>query len=278
MTWLIVVVGIFIVLIVALMFCVAPGKMTPEARKMALTFKGLNCAHRGLHTENQEVPENSIESFVAARNGNYGIEIDVQLSKDGKVIVFHDDDLERACGIDANVSSKEWSELSKIPLFNSDQYIPLLSEVLDIIDDTPVIVELKSAGANNARLCIETLKLLREKGKNFCIESFDPRIVAWFKKNAPDILRGQLSSSPRLFKGISIIFASILGNLLTNCMSRPHFIAFSNSKRPPIALLCYIFKPMKVTWTIQPSHDVEKCERQNDAIIFEYYKPKPRFK
>ncbi|MCL2425366.1 MAG: glycerophosphodiester phosphodiesterase [Oscillospiraceae bacterium] len=278
MTWLFVIFGILIVLILALMFCVAPGKMTSKASKTAMIFKGLNCAHRGLHTEDQKVPENSIESFVAAKDGNYGIEIDVQLSKDGKVVVFHDDDLKRVCGIDANVNSKNWNELSRIPLFNTDQHIPLLSEVLDIIDDMPVIVELKSAGANNAMLCEETFKLLSEKGKNFCIESFDPRVGAWFKKNAPDVLRGQLSSSPRLFKGISIVFATLLGNLLTNFISRPHFIAYSNSTRPLIARLCYIFKPMKVTWTIIPGHNIEKCERQNDTVIFEYYKPKPRFK
>jgi len=278
MTWLIVIIGILIVLFVVLLYFVAPGKMTPEVRKMAKVFKGLNCAHRGLHTEDQKIPENSIQSFVAARNKNYGLEIDVQLSKDGKVVVFHDDDLKRACGIDARVDSKDWSELSQIKLFESDECIPLLTDTLEAIGDAPVIVELKSAGTNNEKLCEETLKILRAQGKNYCIESFDPRVGAWFKKNAPDVLRGQLSTSPRRFKGVSRIAALLLGNLVINFMSRPHFIAYSNSPRAPIARLSYLFKPMKVTWTILPGHDIKKLEDQNDAIIFEYYEPAPRFK
>ena len=277
MIWIIPAICLIVFLITAVVFCIAPGKMTPEAKKTAQVFKGLNCAHRGLHTEDQQIPENSIPAFKAAREGEYGVELDVQLSKDGKVVVFHDNDLKRVCGIDAMVNSKDWNELSVLPLFETQECIPLFTDVLDVLDATPIIVELKSAGPNNAKLCEETLKILRKQGKNWCMESFDPRICSWFKKNAPDILRGQLSSPPGEMIGISKVSKILLGNLLTNFMSRPHFISYSNSPHPLTVKLCRAMKPMNVIWTVHPTSDIKKCESENDTIIFEYYKPSPRF-
>jgi len=278
MFWFFIVICIIAVFAKVLIYFIKPGKMSTSAEVTAQKFKGLNCAHRGLYTKDQQVPENSITAFIAARAEGYGIELDVQLSKDDKVVVFHDDCLKRVCGIDTPVNNKSWEELSNIPLFNTSENIPLLSDVLDAIGDTPVIVELKSAGPNNSRLCEKTLKVLREKGQNWCIESFDPRIVSWFKKNASDVLRGQLSRQPKDMEGISGITAFLLGNLLTNFMARPHFIAYENVKLPLTVKLCKTMKPMNVIWTIIPEHDILKCEEENDTIIFEYFKPVPRFK
>jgi len=277
MIWIILTATILVLLSAAVIYCIAPGRISPEAKKTAEIFKGLNCAHRGLHTEDQQIPENSIPAFKAARGEGYGVELDVQLSKDEKVVVFHDDDLKRVCGIDARVNSKDWSELSTLTLFDTQEHIPLFTDVLEVLDDTPVIVELKSAGSNNVKLCEKTLEILRNQGKNWCIESFDPRICAWFHINAPDVLRGQLSSPPNEMIGISKITKILLGNLLTNFISRPHFISYSNSPHPLTVKLCRAMKPMNIVWTVQPTHDIKKCEKQNDTIIFEYYKPLPKF-
>jgi len=277
MVWLFIFIGLVIFIAAVLLYCVAPGKMSKEAKKTAKIFKGLNCAHRGLHTDNQQIPENSIPAFAAAREGNYGIELDVQLSKDEQVVVFHDDDLKRVCGVDALVNSKDWEELSGLPLFNTQENMPLLSDVLETVGDTPLIIELKSAGANNSRLCEKTLEILRQKGQIWCIESFDPRIVAWFHDNAPDVLRGQLSRPPRNMEGISEMTAFLLGNLLTNFMARPHFIAYENKKHPITVKLCRAMKPMNAVWTVKPGQDIIKCEKKNDTIIFEYYRPEARF-
>jgi len=277
--FILVLVGVMVLLKAALIFCVAPGKMTFEAKKTARIFFGLNCAHRGLHTENQQVAENSVSAFAAARKSNYGAEIDVQLSKDGKVVVFHDDNLKRVCGVDKRVCSMNWQELSELALFKTGERIALLSEVVEILGEMPVIVEIKSAGANNSRLCSETLKIMRSGGINWCMESFDPRICAWFRKNAPDVLRGQLSCRPRDFEGIPKPYAFLLGNLFCNFMSRPHFVAYRDySRRPMLVCLCHAMKPMRVVWTVRPDSDIERCEKENDAVIFEYYEPKPRYK
>jgi glycerophosphoryl diester phosphodiesterase len=272
------VIGIVVLLLAALIFCIAPGKMSPEAKKTAKTFYGLNCAHRGLHTEDVKIPENSLPAFAAARQHKYGVELDVQLSEDNQVVVFHDDDLKRVCGVDARVNSKTWNELSELKLLDTEERIPLFTEVLEVLDDTPIIVELKSAGPMNTKLCEETLKILREQGMNWCIESFDPRVGAWFRKNAPDVLRGQLSCPPKKFSGISKLQTILLGNLLTNFMSRPHFIAYSNTRHPLTVKLCHLMKPMKAIWTVLPSADIAKCERENDTVIFEFYEPTPRYR
>ena len=277
MVWIFIIVGLLVVLTAAIIYCVAPGKISPEAKKTARIFYGLNCAHRGLHSEDKQVPENSISAFRAAVKGNYGVELDVQLSKDAQVVVFHDDDLKRICGIDAMVKSKDWKELSTLKLLGTDECIPLLTDVLKVLGETPIIVELKSAGPDNKKLCEETLKIMREHGQCWCIESFDPRICAWFRKNAPDVLRGQLSRPPKNMEGISSTAALLLGNLLTNFMSRPHFVAYEKSRHPLTVRLCKAMKPINVTWTIRPYDDIKKCEKENATIIFEFYKPEPRF-
>ena len=261
-----------------LLFFIAPGKMSPETKLSAKKFYGLNCAHRGLHTEDQTVPENSMSAFIAARDKGYGIEVDVQLSKDGKVIAFHDFDLRRACGVDGLVKNMNWAELSKLSLFNTDETIPLLSGVLDAVGATPVIVELKPIGKNYAELCQKTLDVLRENGQHWCIESFDPRIVAWFKKNAPTVLRGQLSCSPDKFEVITAFASFIFGYLLTNFLSRPHFIAYCVGLHPLTTRLCRLFKPMNMVWTVTPKVGIEHYQSRNDTVIFEYYNPPPRFK
>jgi len=270
--------GIVIVFTAALVFCIAPGKMTPEAKKTTKVFYGLNCAHRGLHTKDRKVAENSLPAFNAARNGGYGIELDVRLSKDEQVVVFHDDDLSRVCGVDRPVGDMTWAELSGLRLFDTAERIPLFTEALEIIADTPVIVEIKSSGANNEILCQKTLQFLNAGGHNWCVESFDPRAVAWFRKHAPDALRGQLSCLPRSYDSVSKLTAFALGNLLTNFISRPHFISCSDESHPLTVRLCRAMKPINVVWTVSPASDIARCGKENDVVIFEHYTPLPRFK
>ena len=270
--------GIALLASAALIYSVAPGKMPPEAKKMSEAFYGLYCAHRGLYSEDQRVPENSLPAFDAARAAGYGVELDVQLSSDGYVVVFHDDDLKRVCGIDKPVNSLDWKSLSALTLFDSRERIPLFSEVLALLGDSPVIVELKPAGANNAALCQKMLDILRTQGRYWCVESFDPRIVAWFRKNAPDVLRGQLSDLPRKFNTQAKAMSFMLGNLLVNFISRPHFVAYSVDPRPLAVRLCMAMKPISVIWTVHADHDIAKYERENETMIFEHFTPVPRYR
>ena len=255
-----------------LVFLVAPGRASKKDKK---PFMYKNFAHRGLHKKDKTVPENSLAAFERASSYGYGIELDVQLSKDGQVVVFHDDTLNRVCGVDSRVDEKTYDELSKISLCGTTQTIPLFSEVLKTVRGRgPLIVELKN-GKRNKELCEKTYELLRSYSGEYCIESFNPFIVRWFKRNAPEVLRGQLANPPEDYKGeVNPVTGFLLGCVLLNFLSRPQFIAYKIGRKPFTVKLSELFGAMRVCWT---SHEWMN-EKGNHTVIFEFYKPKLSYK
>lgn len=255
-----------------LVFLVAPGRASKKDKK---PFMYKNFAHRGLHKKDKTVPENSLAAFERASAYGYGMELDVQLSKDGQVVVFHDDTLNRVCGVDSRVDEKAYDELRQMSLCGSTQTIPLFSEVLKTVRGRgPLIVELKN-GKRNEELCEKTYALLSKYSGEYCIESFNPFIVRWFKKNAPEVIRGQLANPPKDYNGeVGPLTAVILGNCLLNFLARPQFIAYKITPKPFTVKLCEALGAMKVAWT---SHDWVN-EKFYDAVIFEFYKPKLKYK
>ena len=253
-------------------YLIAPGGRSKE---LAAPFYGLNIAHRGLHSGDSQIPENSLPAFRGAAEAGYGVELDLQMTTDGQVVVYHDDDLRRGCGVEGRIEDMSFHQLRELTLFGSNERIPLFSEALDMIGGrVPMIVELKSGGRNR-ELCEATLELLLSYNGDYCVESFDPNIVAWFRYHAPDILRGQLSSVPHeLQKHTSRVKAFLVGHLLTNVIARPHFVAYGLEKKPLTVRLCERMGAMKVCWTsLEPEN-----ETGNDAVIFQYYHPEVKFK
>lgn len=249
----------------------APGHLSRSAK--APLF-GRNYAHRGLHTPDRSVPENSLAAFAAAAELGYGVELDVQLSKDGKVVVFHDDDLKRVCGLDARVDEKTLEELQSLHLCGTEETIPLFSSVLDVIHGrVPIICELKT-GRRNRELCRKTLDLIRGYQGEICIESFDPTIVAWFRFHAPDLVRGQLAAPAEEYKGKGKLLSFVLSRCLLNVIARPQFIAYKIGPRPLIVHLCEVMGAVKVGWT---SHS-PKNEKGRHIVIFEFYRPALKFR
>ena len=250
----------------------APGRAT---KRQKAPFWGVNFAHRGLHTRDKSIPENSLPAFERAAHEGYGIELDVQLSKDGKVVVFHDDTLDRVCGVHARVDEKTWAELQELRLCGTEYGIPLFSEVLNTVRGRgPLIVELKN-GRRNRELCEKTYALLQDYRGEACIESFNPLIVAWFRFHARDLLRGQLAAPTREYlKDMGRGRAFLLSHCLMNVFSRPQFIAYKIGYRPPTVRLAEQLGAMKVGWT---SHE-PRNERKRDAVIFEFYRPKLQYK
>ncbi len=254
------------------LWAVAPGHITRRQRAM---FRGVNYAHRGLHSRDRSVPENSLPAFRQAAEEGYGIELDVQLSKDGKVVVFHDDTLDRVCGVYARVDDLTWSELSSLKLCGSEETIPLFSEVLDSIRGCEaLIVELKN-GRRNRELCEKTYALLTAYHGSVCIESFNPLIVMWFRLHAPDLVRGQLSTTAKDYRddGITGFKAFILHNTLLNFLARPQFIAYRIGRRPFPVFLSNLLGALNIGWT---SHE-PRNEKGRDAVIFEFYRPRQRY-
>lgn len=266
-----------------LLYASLPGRCSPQAFR---PFLGRNFAHRGLHTGYTEdqpdtrsntavaIPENSMAAFRAAVQGGFGIELDIQLSADGQVVVFHDDDLERVCGAPDRVDSYTYAQLRQFRLLGSREGIPLFTYVLEQVDGkAPIIIELKR-GPNNEQLCRAAYDILQSYKGSYCIQSFDPFIVRWFRKNAPGVVRGLLSAPPReLDSGIS---GCLLGWGLTQFLCRPQFISYKAVPRPVLIrfaqLFCY-----RAVWTVTPALNRRALQRYNDILIFEGYRPAPRF-
>ena len=253
-------------------FLLAPGKVT---KRQKAPFYGRNYAHRGLHSEDESVPENSLEAFRLAGRAGYGAELDVQLSKDGQVVVFHDDTLDRVCGVHARVDEKSYDELKHLSLCGTEQRIPLLTEVLTVYNGRgPLIVELKN-GRRNRELCEKTYAILSDYPGEVCIESFNPMIVRWFKRHGKDLVRGQLAAPRRQYGDtVSGKMAFLLSHCLLNFLSRPQFIAYRVGRRPLSVRLAEAMGAMRFGWT---AHN-DRAERGRDAVIFEYYRPQRRFR
>ena len=267
------------VLLLLIWFCVKPGRLSAA---QAAPFYGVNHAHRGLYAQDQSVPENSLPAFAAAAEKGYGMELDIQLSLDGEVVVFHDDTLARMCGIGGRVDAFPLARLREMPLAGTAERMPLLTEVFDTVaGKAPIIIELKT-GPRNEELRRKGLALMRayqkQYGGAFCVESFDARIVAWFRKNAPDILRGQLTDSPRALGSGRPVLDFIAGNLLSNVIARPQFIAHGPGRKTALTRFAEACGAMPVYWTARPGDDAAALEEYYDAVIFEHYAPKPKYK
>jgi glycerophosphoryl diester phosphodiesterase len=256
----------------AAVFLTAPGRAD---RKRKEAFIGRNYAHRGLHSEPQAVPENSEAAFTAAAEKGYGVELDVRLTGDGKAAVFHDERLSRMCGSECRVDEMHMDVLKKLPLKGTEENIPSLQEALDTIDGRiPVILDIKS-GKNNALLCEKILRTMDEHMGDYCVESFDPRILRWFRKNAPDILRGQLICPAGDLKGLAPkLRAFAVSRGLVNFLGRPHFISHKLGKKSLGVRLCEALGALRFAWTSLGFGN----EEGNDAVIFEGYLPRPRYK
>ena len=253
-------------------YLIAPGHLSHRQRSI---FRGVNYAHRGLHSRDKAVPENSLAAFRLAAREGYGIELDVQLSKDGHVVVFHDDTLDRVCGVHARVDDLTLRELQELRLCGTDEMIPLFSDVLTSIHGCEaLIVELKN-GHRNRELCEKTLEQLNHYHGNVCIESFNPLIVMWFRFHAPDLVRGQLATTMKNYAEDNIkgFKAFVLHNTLLNVLARPQFIAYRIGYRPPLVRLCTALGAMNIGWT---SHE-PRNEKRHDGVIFEFYRPRQRY-
>lgn len=256
-------------------FCIKPARPTPAQKE---AFYGRNFAHRGLHTPGKEVPENSLFAFRRAVGAGYGIELDIQLSRDGQVVVFHDDTLDRVCGVPGRVDEYTYEELQRFSLCGTEERIPLLTEVFEVMaGKAPMIIELKT-GRRNDELCEKALRLMRAYEGPFCVESFDPRIVAWFKKNAPDILRGQLADLPAAYKDQTRVLAFLLGHCFLNCLGRPQFIAYANKPKPLSVQMAEARGALRAVWTAREKADAKRVQHAHDMVIFEFYTPPVQYK
>ena len=240
-------------------------------------LKKFRYAHRGLHREG--LPENSLAAFKDALDHGYGIELDLHLMKDGKIAVVHDSHLGRMCGADVLIEDMTAEDLPKLKLEFTEETVPLFEDVLKLFDGRPepLIVELKAAKGNHRELAEKTMELLDRYKVRYVIESFDPRAVAWFRKNRPEILRGQLScemTRPGRDTGNNkFINLWLVEHLFTNFLTQPDFIAYDFNDRdiPELKICRKVYHVQEVSWTIRTPEDAEAAEKLGNLVIFENF-------
>lgn len=234
-------------------------------------LKKYHYAHRGLFDNASNAPENSLAAFKKATENGYGIELDIQLSSDNVPVVFHDATLTRMCGIDKKVSDCTLAELKTYKLGTSTETIPTFCEALNVIGGkTPIIVEYKLYSPDTL-ICKLANGLLRNYTGDYCIESFHPKVLMWYKKHQPDIVRGQLSMS--FWKQPNHRFKPynwILTALLTNVATRPDFIAYKHSDAGNFSRnVCRRLGALSAAWTIRTPEAYEKSKKKFDIFIFD---------
>lgn len=249
----------------------------PDSHKVSWLLRR-SFAHRGLFKKDQTIPENSMPAFKRAIDAGYGIELDVALTKDDVVVVFHDDTLKRMTGVDKRIDQVTFEELRSLKLAGTEYSAPTLKEVLELVDGrSPLIVEIKN-GKKNEILCRKVLDMLKSYKGQYCIESFNPFIVRWFKKNAPEIIRGQLSMNYKEEKTLDKLVHFVLENLLLNFLARPNFIAYKHTDCNKLGFkINHCFGVVTVAWTIESQEEMDKALKMYDSIIFQYFNPSKTF-
>lgn len=255
-------------------------------------------------------PENSLAAFAAAAQAGYGIELDVQLTLDNKVVVAHDPDLLRVAGDPRKIADLTYDELVRIPLFPTAapgaetspllpgataedptlvktpeqvpegyyQHVPLLADVLRVVDGrAPIIVEFKFEnmrdwGSRDDALMQQAADLLDAYRGVYAVESFNPAAMHWYKENHPGTSRGQLAEDAPFGDADPIVWAA--GKLAFNWMSRPDFIAYDyrngNSKALAFARR---MGAQTVAWTVRSEQELNSCMPYFDRFIFEAFVP-----
>ncbi len=238
-------------------------------------FKKRYFAHRGLHDNASDAPENSMAAFRKAVEAGLGMELDVQVTKDGVPVVFHDFKLERICGAPGKIADSTYEELQAYTLCDSKERIPRFSELLEMVDgQVPLIVEIKAETAN-VSCCGIIDGLLRAYRGPYCIESFNPMVLWWFRRNHGDVVRGQLSSNFRREGEYWNILYFAMTHLLFNFLTKPDFIAYNHkfSEEPGRRICRRLYRHPAAAWTIRSQQDLEALKGEYDVFIFDSFLP-----
>jgi len=233
-------------------------------------------AHRGLHDNKSDAPENSMKAFEKAVDAGFGMEMDIQLSKDDVVVVFHDNSLKRICGVDGNVRDYTYEELQQFRLCESEERIPKFEDVLRMVDGrVPLIVEYKMEDYNK-KLCILGDELLSKYKGNYCMESFNPLCVYWYRKHRKDVVRGQLAEAFMRGKSIKECKLFILHHLLLNFLAKPDFVAYNHKHADALSRrICRkLYQNLAVAWTIKSKEELEAAKAHFELFIFDSFIPK----
>lgn len=236
----------------------------PKDRKVAW-LKGATFAHRGLHGPG--IPENTLAAFERAIDRGLGIELDIQRSSDGQAMVFHDWDLDRLTDATGPAGRLNASQLGAIALSGTDQTIPSLRQVLDLVAGrVPMLIEIKSrAGQNMGALCLPVRRTLEGYGGPHAIMSFDPRVSRWFADHSSLTVRGLVMSEEN-----DKALPGRLRRHFALWQARPDFLAYDIRDLPARFPAAQRARGLPIaTWTVRSADHRVRAAEHADAPIAE---------
>lgn len=273
--FLLIILGLIVGLGAAWLFLIAPRLF---ARPDARDFVRYDYAHRGWHGGAQKIEENTLPAFREAAARGFGIELDVRLTRDGIPVVFHDSTLLRLFGRDVRVSDLSYRELS-VYRFPSGEGVPTFAQVLASVSGrVPLLIELKTE-RDTTRLCQTVCSLLDRYTGFYAVESFDPFVLHWFRKNRAQVLRGQLLT--HFQKADSPLPRPVLWaaeNLLSGFLTRPDFVAYNWKYRRNLSLRMAkkLFGLIECNWTVQDMDTYNQLKQDGVVCIFEGFDPRQK--
>ncbi len=250
-------------------------RMSVSRRRRCRKLAEWNYAHRGLWNRREGVPENSMAAFRRAADAGYGIELDVHMTADGYLVVFHDDSLQRMCGVEGRIEERTLEELQDLRLAGTGQGIPLLTSVLEMVGGrVPLLIELKMP-ERDISLCPAVQNVLSDYQGDYMIQSFNPFGVRWLRRRCPGLLVGQLSSRYTKEDANSAFLRFLSTTLLMNTISRPDFVSYECSNTDVIGfqLNWRLFRIPVFVWVVRTEAEFRKYSRLYDGIIFEQILP-----
>jgi glycerophosphoryl diester phosphodiesterase len=221
-------------------------------------------AHRGLWSPG-EAAENSLAAFERACQSHYGAELDVRLTLDGEVVVFHDETLQRLTGLDEAVANQPLAALTEIPLQGGRDRIPSLAQVLELVAGrTMLLVELKP-GPDHELLARRVADHFdRYRGPVAAI-SFDPASLAWFAAERSHVPRGLDAMWDAEYEADA---AEELARQIG--LSQPHFLVLEKEAATgELAAAQRAEGRPVIAWTVRSTEDVEAVADRCDNFIFE---------
>jgi glycerophosphoryl diester phosphodiesterase len=236
-------------------------------------------AHRGLHDAARGVIENTAGAVQAAIAGNYGIEVDLQISADGEAMVHHDDVLGRLTEGDARLDSLTAAELKRAVFRGSAERMMTLGDLCDLVGGrVTILTELKSRFDGDDRLPARVAEILGGYRGPVAPMSFDPRQLTALRHKAPRLVRGIIAAKYRPHPYWDLMPAWMrhgMGYLLTGVAARPQFVAYAVADLPAVAPLLarQVFGLPLLTWVVRTEAERRCAARWADQMIFEGFRP-----
>jgi glycerophosphoryl diester phosphodiesterase len=234
-------------------------------------------AHRGLHAKEKGIVENTRASARAAIAANYAIECDIQRSRDGEAVVFHDDDLVRLTKVQGRIDELAAREIEKIAYRDSAETIVSFPAFLaEIAGRVPLVVEIKSRFDGDLALADRALEISADYSGPLALKSFDPEPLAYLRAKGttrPLGLVAEASYPPEQWPELSAARRAALTVWRDYPAIEPDFLSWNAADLPhAVPMLCRRGIGMPVmTWTVRSEVERARVAPWADQIVFERF-------